>query len=1101
MLSATAPSFQPSSGDASSTARADATSAIGGDAGLSAPGRGRGRGGRGRSRGARRPQGHPREPTEPAAIELRAPEGVQLPRGGRGRRRAQFGQNLTVDGAGQTASNDTTTSSSAASSAQGEPPRRPRHARRPASASTTALMTNGHQSLRERLTEELTKQTSDCMICMNTIKRNQSIHSCSICYSVLHLSCIQKWAHTSVDAIKERLRITEAAAPDTIEWRCPACQTGFAEEEIPKKYKCFCGRANQQAHANSSIPHSCGSQCTRARPEGCTHPCPLICHPGPCDQCQIPVHQTCYCGKQQKTLKCSAIHPSIVRAGVDALAIQTQSADSVSCHQTCGKIMACGLHACSQVCHAGDCGPCDIPRQKECFCGQFSRTEACSATSASDRTRCYTIDADEAHAGEYSCDKACPWRYDCGLHHCEAGACHPHLAKELSICPRSPAVMSTCPCGKTPLSALADKPRSTCSDPIPSCGAVCGKMLAGCDHLCARSCHNGPCGECHELISTVCRCGNEKVSRTCAQASQEDGDYLCERVCRSLRHCKRHECGRICCPMQFEEGLGRRKGKLRGRAEEMQDPMGWHQCDRVCGRKLSCGNHTCPLNDHAGKCPSCLQSSFEELICHCGLTVIEPPVRCGTVIICNRPCIRPHPPCGHPKVPHACHETEECPACPFLTAKACQCHRQTLVKNVRCSSALISCGKPCELTLACGAHQCPRSCHIGPCSPCAQVCAKPRKFCGHPCPLPCHAPAACKIDSPCPELVVAKCECGNLTQRLVCGSCQAHPLSNESKELKCNDGCAVAKRNATLAAALGLEKKSTPTLKSTWLPETIEFYRNNTIFARNVYAAVLSFVAETDKARHMLPRMKREQRKYVHELAEQFNLESEAFDEEPNRSIQVTRRLATVVPTPTLAEAVAKSKQSTQLQSGPIRRTALVKPEANALCLLEVFGVDEAVLRDTLSPHVQSTPFALVWVKDDTVIVRFAPLGTAAELTQRVAAIYASLKTSTLSFKRVEKAHVDPSNGKVVWVGQQQQWLTSPSRTPVSRPSTPQPSVWARPAPTNAFSALATSPPVPTQPIQALAPGDVLSDGLHRPPQSVIAVEHVDPPDEWDIEA
>ena len=55
------------------------------------------------------------------------------------------------------------------------------------------------------------------------------------------------------------------------------------------------------------------------------------------------------------------------------------------------------------------------------------------------------------------------------------------------------------------------------------------------------------------------------------------------------------------------------KGKKKAVPQtEILDPEGWHVCDLVCGKPLSCGNHDCEERDHRGACPSCLRSSFEE---------------------------------------------------------------------------------------------------------------------------------------------------------------------------------------------------------------------------------------------------------------------------------------------------------------------------------------------------------------------------------------------------------------------------------------------------------------------------------------------------------
>ena len=74
-------------------------------------------------------------------------------------------------------------------------------------------------------------------------------------------------------------------------------------------------------------------------------------------------------------------------------------------------------------------------------------------------------------------------------------------------------------------------------------------------------------------------------------------------------------------------------------------------------------------------------------------TIMLPPIACNTTIDCRHPCIRPST-CGHPSMPHACHENENCPPCPFLMTKSCQCGKKG-VGNVRCSSKNVSCGIAC----------------------------------------------------------------------------------------------------------------------------------------------------------------------------------------------------------------------------------------------------------------------------------------------------------------------------------------------------------------------------------------------------------------------
>ena len=75
----------------------------------------------------------------------------------------------------------------------------------------------------------------------------------------------------------------------------------------------------------------------------------------------------------------------------------------------------------------------------------------------------------------------------------------------------------------------------------------------------------------------------------------------------------------------------------------------------------------------------------------------------------------------------------------------------------------------------------------------------------HPCTLPCHAPSTCVEAEPCRSVVNISCSCGRITQPMPCGRCTSSPNGREgSQQLKCTTECAIAKRNARLADALGI---------------------------------------------------------------------------------------------------------------------------------------------------------------------------------------------------------------------------------------------------------------------------------------------------------
>mgnify|MGYP001453093061 CR=1 FL=1 len=118
------------------------------------------------------------------------------------------------------------------------------------------------------------------------------------------------------------------------------------------------------------------------------------------------------------------------------------------------------------------------------------------------------------------------------------------------------------------------------------------------------------------------------------------------------------------------------------------------------------------------------------MFCPCGRTVLEPPIPCGTRIECSYPCHRPPPSCGHPVVPHSCHDDSvPCPPCPHLTSRQCACGKKE-VPNVKCSldKEKVSCGSVCGKLLSCGFHHCESSCHSGDCAPCTAPCGKSRKL-------------------------------------------------------------------------------------------------------------------------------------------------------------------------------------------------------------------------------------------------------------------------------------------------------------------------------------------------------------------------------------
>lgn len=337
--------------------------------------------------------------------------------------------------------------------------------------------------------------------------------------------------------------------------------------------------------------------------------------------------------------------------------------------------------------------------------------------------------------------------FACSHHSCSK-PCHPP-SRTPPPCPFGPERVVSCACGRSRIARSSDELaasrkgsapallplRTSCTSPLPTCTSPCSKPLP-CGHFCQATCHWDPCPPCTEQVERTCRCGATKHKSPCGNAvlaqqyptdvdTPASEDVLCDKPCQALRSCGRHQCGRICCPLASLASLQRaaasksskRRDPLPG-AELVELENDLHACDLPCGRVLGCGNHRCTRRDHRGACGVCPRGVFDELVCLCGRTVLEPPISCGTRLRCVYPCARPAPACGHPHVPHVCHEgvvvagadtadeglgvgTEgeggeggPCPPCPFLTEKVCACGKKR-VGNVRCSQERVNCGSVC----------------------------------------------------------------------------------------------------------------------------------------------------------------------------------------------------------------------------------------------------------------------------------------------------------------------------------------------------------------------------------------------------------------------
>ena len=744
--------------------------------------------------------------------------------------------------------------------------------------------------------------------------------------------------------------------------------------------RCHCGREARQVPC-SLTPYgrgwSCGAVCGDLMPCG-VHRCPRTCHAGLCGPCRVPVVVSCYCGRETRTVACCDVVAAYGGVREDAIgAITDTNVDGTSKPKS---ISNPGTSAdTARSINTTNTTSTNITNSDTASASKTTSTastDTASTATTSTNTTTGTINTTGSNTDSnstnttstnndtsttstiptnttstnntsststtppiagFSCNQTCNALLSCKVHRCTRD-CHPWEGPGGHECPRSPRAVTRCPCGKKTLEELGSRPRTRCTDPVATCGGVCGRLLACGVHRCYWRCHEGPCAPCYGVVDLACRCGREEYAVACRLA-QTGYRPVCHHRCMARLSCRRHVCGARCCP--FEQAALRRERQrardIRHGALSPASPVDLgaiepaHVCTRECGRTLACGLHTCHARCHAGPCPVCLESSSVDLVCACGRTVVPAPVRCGTKLpVCPYPCTR-HLPCGHRAPPHHCHpDNVTCPPCTVLVTRPCPCHRHIPVPRVLCSQKTVSCGRPCGLLLPCGVHHCRRVCHPpGHCessaATCSQQCGRTLP-CGHACHRKCHGGSPCDPDRfPCRVPVLSHCPCGRRSANLPC-----HAVSS-GKSLPCDDECVREKRNKLMYAALGLgeptsaSSSSSPSspsplllskhslATSTYSDFVLQLYAKQPVWCSSIQKIFTDLISRLSTSKgpssyHFRP-MKTLQRRFIHELAQSYGVFSESQDPEPKRSVFLNATASSHRPRISLSDALAVSRR------------------------------------------------------------------------------------------------------------------------------------------------------------------------------------------------
>lgn len=715
------------------------------------------------------------------------------------------------------------------------------------------------ESQRVRLSEQLTKGAYECMVCCDGIKQQHAIWSCLACYNCFHLGCIKKWAKSSTGDGG---------------WRCPACQG--STPKVPNAYMCFCGKMREPEWNRRDLPHSCGEMCGRKRKiEWCKHKCTLLCHPGPCPPCTAFIKRSCACGSQVQEVKCSLTEPFL-------------------CDGVCGKNLNCKGHACKKSCHEEPCGDCEEQVHQECFCGKNVQEIACTPDTFGTKSYSCESKCDRVlNCGNHHCEEVChPGECQpCELAVKTVTRCPCGKVPLEKLYERDGAIqrkscsdpIPTCnqPCQrvlKCGVPGSYHECQALCHEgPCPPCPLEtpvkcrCGAM--DCNVLCSELTTKADEATCKKPCRKLRHCGRHKCNTRCCI----DLDHMCSLVCGKQLSCGLHRCEEPChrgnCPRCWQTSFEELTCHCGAAVIYPPVPCGTKPpaCDNPCNRPQECPHSASHLCHPDEPCPPC--TMLVDKPCFGNHKMMRRTLCYLTAVSCGGICGFPLP-CGLHKCQRVCHEQP--------------CVPEGVLCTQKCMRPRESCGHPCATP-----------CHSGPCpdSACKEM-VEISCECGfRKATLQCsendreyRAVATSMLAS---QMQNMNNGCTVDLSEIFTATARPDKL----KRLPCNEECQTDQRNRRLALALQIENPeareklgSSSSLYSEFMKEEARKDPNLAQMIHNALEALVLRARESKQKNciHSFPSMNREKRQFVHEYCEHFGCQSEAYDEEPNKNVVAT---------------------------------------------------------------------------------------------------------------------------------------------------------------------------------------------------------------------
>eukprot|EP00092_Neocalanus_flemingeri_P035973 GFUD01039167.1.p1 GENE.GFUD01039167.1~~GFUD01039167.1.p1 ORF type:complete len:854 (+),score=216.27 GFUD01039167.1:347-2908(+) len=520
---------------------------------------------------------------------------------------------------------------------------------------------------------------------------------------------------------------------------CPPCPQTVS-------ISCHCGQARPTVRRCSAASWACGGQCGQAL--GCgAHPCADVCHPGDCQPCSRTSVQSCECQKTRQPRPCSS--------------------PVFKCGTPCGSLLSCGYHSCDLICHPGTCPPCPLSLDRLCPCGKSTTRLPCTEATPTCGDTCGKVLACTSHNCSERCHRGnCPSCLQMATKECRCGA----KVKEVQ-CARTFTCETKCKktrdCQRHPCN------KKCCPGSCPPCEQLCGKTLSCKNHKCLSRCHRGACYPCQATVQLSCNCGITRQVVPCGREKQAKPPR-CRKPCSMASNCHhpvrdRHNCHPPPCPsckqvcgQDLPCGLGHVcpascHDNVQVKVVDNSKPVGpWEEkapvfkvsklpcppcnspvpvtclgqhetcawpchlakpapCGRRCGRSLPCGNHSCARDCH--KVRHSPDQDSAGINCK----------KCEEECQVTRPTGCPHP-CSLP-----CHPPP-CQTCTTNIKIKCHCGLTNLFR--KCGEFLAAseqekeeifcCQDQCPKLMQCG-HRCSKLCHLGDCSS-VEMCKKKVKI-------------------------------------------------------------------------------------------------------------------------------------------------------------------------------------------------------------------------------------------------------------------------------------------------------------------------------------------------------------------------------------